>query len=457
MALSIERYLNMVTGLPLLLIIAVAILFIVLACSILRWHPFLALLVAALGTGIAVGLPLKDIAKTANDGFGQMMAHIGLVVIMGTLIGTVLEKTGATLRIADAIINLFGKSRPIFAITVIGAVVGIPIFCDSGFIILNGLTKPLSKESNKSYTAIVSGLAGGLYITHSLLPPHPGALAGAANLGLGQHLGMVIMTGLLISIPTTIICWLFTARFLSRNISPEIEGYIPMEINPQLPALWKAVLPVLIPLLLIAAGSLADLVQMSQSLKNGLHFFGSPVIALLTGLVLSLFLVAGKSADEFKQWMTEAIGHAGPILILVGAGGVFGNVLKSTPLAALVGNWVQSGTFSPQVFLLIAYAIGCLLKTAQGSTTSAIIIATSILAPIAAIAGFKEPQQLSLLLSATAAGAMMVSHTNDAYFWVISQFSGLSMQNTYRSFSLLSIVLSISSLLFILLLAAVIL
>lgn len=447
----------MVTGLPLLLIIAFAILFIVLACSIFRWHPFLALLVAALGTGIAVGLPLKDIAKTANNGFGQMMTHIGLVVIMGTLIGTVLEKTGATLRIADAIIGLFGKSRPIFAITIIGAVVGIPIFCDSGFIILNGLTKPLSKESNKSYTAIVSGLAGGLYITHSLLPPHPGALAGAANLGLGQHLGMVIMTGLLISVPTTIICWLFSSRFLARNGSPEIDEAIPPGIAHQLPVLWKAVLPVAVPLLLIAAGSLADLVQMSPSLKSGLHFFGSPVIALLTGLVLSLLLLQGKSAAVFKQWMTEAIGHAGPILILVGAGGVFGNVLKGTPLAALVGNWVQSGTFSPLVFLLIAYAIGCLLKTAQGSTTSAIIIATSILAPIATIAGFKEPLQLSLLLSATAAGAMMVSHTNDAYFWVISQFSGLSMQDTYRSFSLLSIILSVSSIFFILLLAAVVL
>jgi len=445
----------MVTGIPLLLIIAVAIFFIVLACSKFKWHPFLALLVAALGTGIAVGLPLKDIAKTANEGFGQMMTHIGLVVIMGTLIGTVLEKTGATLRIADAIISLFGKGRPIFAITVIGAVVGIPIFCDSGFIILNGLTKPLSKESNKSYTAIVSGLAGGLYITHSLLPPHPGALAGAANLGLGQHLGMVIMTGLLISVPTTIICWLFASRFLAMNDSPEIGEVIPASITPQLPALWKSVLPVLIPLLLIAAGSLTDLVQMATSLKNGLHFLGSPVIALLTGLLLSLLLLQGKSAAVFKQWMIEAIGHAGPILILVGAGGVFGNVLKGTPLAALVGNWVQSGTFSPLVFLLIAYAIGCLLKTAQGSTTSAIIIATSILAPIAAIAGFKEPLQLSLLLSATAAGAMMVSHTNDAYFWVISQFSGLSMQDTYRSFSLLSIVLSVSSILFILLLATV--
>ena len=446
----------MVTGLPLLLIIAVAILFIVLVCSRFKWHPFLALLIAALFTGLAVGLPLKDIALTANEGFGNMMTHIGLVVVLGTLIGTVLEKSGATLCIADAIIGFFGKDKPVLAITVIGTVVGIPIFCDSGFVILNGLTKPLSRESKKSYTAIVNGLAGGLYITHTLLPPHPGSLAGAANLGLGQHLGTVILTGLLISIPAAIMCWLFASRFLNK-INQFQDEEVQQEGLKQLPVFWKSVLPVIVPVLLIASGSAAELLHMPVLLKNLFIFLGSPVIALLIGLLFSLLLVKSKGAKLFNQWMMEAISHAGPILILVGAGGVFGTVLKKTPLADIVHQWVSSGSFSPIAFLLIAYAIGSLLKTAQGSTTSAIIVATSILSPIAFIAGFKEPLQLSLLLSATAAGAMMVSHANDAYFWVIAQFSGLSMQETYRSFSLMSIVLSISSMVFILLFALIML
>ena len=445
----------MITGLPLLLIIAVAICFIVVACSHFKWHPFLALLTASLFTALTVGLPLKDIATTANEGFGNMMTHIGLVVVLGTLIGTVLEKSGATLRIADAIIGFFGKDKPVLAITVIGAVVGIPIFCDSGFVILNGLTKPLSKESKRSYTAIVNGLAGGLYITHTFLPPHPGSLAGAANLGLGQHLGTVILTGILVSIPTTLLCWLFASRILNKINNTEITDEIKEEGLIQLPALWKSILPVIIPVLLIATASAAELIGIPSTIKNTLLFFGSPVIALLCGLLLSLLLVKRKEAALFNKWMAEAIMHAGPILILVGAGGVFGNVLKKTPLADLVQHWVHNGSFSPITFLLIAYAIGSLLKTAQGSTTSSIIVATSILAPIATIAGFIQPLSLSLLLSATAAGAMMVSHTNDAYFWVISQFSGLSMQETYRSFSLLSIVLSITSLLVILLLALV--
>lgn len=441
----------MLAGLPLLLVFTIAICFIVIACARFKWHPFLALLTAALFTGLAVGMPLKDIAKTANEGFGNMMTHIGLVVVLGTLIGTLLEKSGATLRIADAIIRLFGKDKPVLAITVIGAIVGIPIFCDSGFVILNGLTRPLSRESKKSYTAIVNGLAGGLYITHTLLPPHPGSIAGAANLGLSQHLGTVIMTGLLISIPTTIICWLFASRFLGKINQQEIIAEAKEEEFMQLPALWKSILPVIMPVLLIALASVAELVTMPEKIKNLILFFGSPLVALLCGLLLSLLLVQQKNAKLFNSWMIEAISHAGPILILVGAGGVFGNVLKKTPLAGLVQQWVSSGSFSPLVFLMIAYAIGCLLKTAQGSTTSAIIVATSILSPIAFVAGFREPLSLSLLLAATASGAMMVSHANDAYFWVISQFSGLGMQETYRSFSMMSIVLSISAIVFILL------
>lgn len=447
----------MITGLPLLNIIAAAICFIVVACSRFKWHPFLALLAASLFTGLAVGLPLKDIATTANEGFGNMMAHIGLVVVLGTLIGTVLEKSGATLRIADAIIGFFGKDKPVLAITVIGAVVGIPIFCDSGFVILNGLTKPLSRESKKSYTAIVNGLAGGLYVTHTFLPPHPGSLAGAANLGLGEHLGTVILTGFLVSIPTTLLCWLFTSKLLNKLSHTEIANEIKDESLLQLPTLWKSILPVIIPVLLIAAGSAAELFTIPATIKNVLLFLGSPVVALSCGLLLSLLLVKRKEITLFNKWMAEAMVHAGPILILVGSGGVFGNILKKTPLANMVQQWVNIGSFSPVVFLLIAYAIGSFLKTAQGSTTSAIIVATSILAPIAAIAGFVQPLPLSLLLGATAAGAMMVSHTNDAYFWVISQFSSLTMQQTYRSFSLLSIALSITSLLVILLLALIVL
>jgi gluconate:H+ symporter, GntP family len=447
----------MLTGWPLLLLIFAAILFIVIACTKLKWHPFLALLITSIFTGLLVGIPIIDITKIAAEGFGNMMAHIGLVVVLGTLIGTVLEKSGATLRIANAIIGLFGKDKPVMAITIIGAVIGIPIFCDSGYVILSGLTRPLAKETNKSYAAIVGGLSGGLYITHTLLPPHPGSLAGAANLGLVEHLGMVILNGLVIAIPVTVVCWLFANKITSKlNIAiPEGET-TEQSTTRLLPSLTKSVLPVLVPVLLIAFGSATSLLALPDGFSKGLQFTGNPIIALVIGLCLSLLLIKKTQSPLFHEWMKEGVSHAGPILILVGAGGVFGNLLKKTPLAQMVQQWVSGdGQLSGTSVLLIAFAIGALLKTAQGSTTSAIIVATSILGPIAPIAGFDKPIELSLLLSATAAGAMMISHANDAYFWVISQFSGLTMQQTYKTFSLATIAMGITTLITVLLLSLV--
>jgi len=386
-----------------------------------------------------------------------MMRHIGLVVILGTLIGAVLEKSGATLTIANAIIKLFGEGRPIAAITIIGAVIGIPIFCDSGFVILSSLSKPLAQKTKKSYAAITCGLASGLYITHTLLPPHPGSIAGAANLGLGQSLGTVIMIGLIISVPVTIVAWWFSSRQASKvhyDIVDEDEALID---HKKLPALYKSLLPVVIPILLITIGSLALLMPIAADLKTFIEFFGSPLIALCIGLALTLLLISKAQLKQFQLWMKEGVMHAGSILILVGAGGVFGAILKKTALADIVKGIAAQSEGSIILFLIIGWLMGVLLKTAQGSTTSAIIIVTSIMAPLATNAGFDTNIELSLLLAAIAGGSMVVSHANDAYFWVISQFSGLSMQQTYKTFSFATVFMGISVLIMVLLLALVVL
>jgi gluconate:H+ symporter, GntP family len=447
----------MLTGFPLLLLIAGAILFIVILGSKFKVHPFLVLLLAALLTGIGSGLPITEIANTANDGFGNMMKKIGLVVILGTLIGTILEKSGAIMQLANAILNLFGEKRPIAAITVIGAVIGIPIFCDSGFVILSGLAKPLAQRSKKNYAAIVCGLASGLYITHTLLPPHPGSIAGAANLGLKENLGTVIGMGFLIAVPVTIVAWWFSRTL---TIHTAIESTALNQVNEienqlSLPALWKCVLPIVIPVLLIALSSFSIFFNLPTGLKVGIDFIGHPVMALLIGLGLSLLTIEKTKFTLLQPWMKESVVHAGSILVIVGAGGVFGEILKKTSLADLVTKFTSTSDNNMLLFLFIAWCMGVLLKTAQGSTTSAIIVVTSIIAPLTTAAGFNTPTELSLLLSAIAGGTMMVSHTNDAYFWVIAQFSGLNMGQTYRSFSLATVVMSVAVLITVLLLALI--
>jgi GntP family gluconate:H+ symporter len=190
-------------------------------------------------------------------------------------------------------------------------------------------------------------------------------------------------------------------------------------------------------------------------LKPIIDFLGHPVIALLIGFGLSLRTVTKSDYENLQGWIRSGIMHAGSILIVVGAGGVFGEVLKKTAIAEVVNQFATASSSSKLIFLIIGWFMGVIIKTAQGSTTSAIIVVTSIMAPLAAAAGFIQPIELSLLLAAIAGGTMMVSHTNDAYFWVISQFSGLSMSDTYRSFSLATVAMSITVLITVLLLSLI--
>ena len=445
----------MLTGIPLLLLIACSILFIVVMGSTFKINPFVVLLLAALLTGIFSGIPIGDIANAANEGFGNMMKKIGLVVILGTLIGTVLEKSGSILRIANFILQLFGEGRSVAAITVIGVVVGIPIFCDSGYIILSGLTQPLAKKSGQRHAAIVCGLASGLYITHTLLPPHPGSIAGAANLGLKEHLGTVIGIGLLMSIPLAIVAWWFSSRIAAKVETTEEETLETITTGDA--SLGRSFLPILVPLLLIAISSFSFFLEMPVAMRMTIDFLGHPVIALLIGFGLSLTTVASADRSSVQGWIKEGILHAGCILVIVGAGGVFGEVLKKTSIADLVTGFTSGSDGSVLFFLFIAWCMGVLLKTAQGSTTSAIIVVTSIIAPLAAAAGLDTPTELSLLLASIAGGTMMISHTNDAYFWVISQFSGMGMSSTYKTFSIATLFMSIAALITVLLLALIML
>jgi gluconate:H+ symporter, GntP family len=440
----------MLSGFPLLLLIAAAIVFIIIAGSRYKWHPFLVLLLAALFTAICSGQPLAGIANTASEGFGNMMKKIGLVVILGTLIGTVLEKSGAILQLAEAILRLFGPRRPIAAITVIGAVIGIPIFCDSGFVILSGLARPLAQRSGKSYAAVVCGLASGLYITHTLLPPHPGSIAGAANLGLKEHLATVIGIGFLLVIPVTVMAWWFSSRVAAKVVVKEEPSAAASTAPPHRPALWKCILPVVVPVLLIALASFSIFFHLPPLVKTTFEWIGHPVMALLIGLALSLLCIPRQQMAQLQPWLKEGALHAGNILVIVGAGGILGEVLKQLPLAGLVSG-LANGSGSQLVFLTVAWCMGVLLKTAQGSTTSAIIVVSSILAPLATAAGFNTPVEGSLLLAAIAGGTMMVSHANDAYFWVIGQFGGLTMPQTYKTFSLATVAMSLTVLVSVLL------
>lgn len=426
----------MLTGLPLLLAIIAAILIIILLSARLGVHPLLSLLSATLFLGVVSGLPLPDIVTALNNGFGGLMGYIGLIVVFGSIIGYILEKSGGAQRLALSLLNTIGKGRPALTMSAIGAVTSIPVFCDSGFIILSGLNDAVARQSGVKKGVLALSLSAGLYTTHTLVPPTPGPIAAAGNLGAADYLGTIMLLGLLVALPTMLV-----AVFLSKKLGKNLELPELVEEEPAthtLPTLGASVLPILLPILLIATGSVMNLLEYTGTGMELLQFLSHPLIALMLGTVAALWLMPKWDTAHLSGWVGEGVKLAGPILIITGAGGAFGGILKAIPVAGLVESSLGSGGYTGAGVLVVAFLIAAFLKTAQGSSTNALVITSSLLAPVALQLGLDTPVELSLLVLAIGGGAMTVSHANDSYFWVVTQFSGMEMREAYRSFTLIT-------------------
>ncbi|GAB3168471.1 GntP family permease [Telluribacter humicola] len=418
----------------LIIVVLLSILFIVVGTARFKQHPLLLLLLAALGVGLATGHPAPELIKTIGRGFGDLLGAIGLVVVLGSVVGVVLEQSGAAQRIADAVLRLFSEKRPALAMASIGAVVGIPVFCDSGFIILSKLSQHVARRTGVSPAVTSLGLAGGLYTTHTLVPPTPGPIAAAGNLGAEPYLGLVIGLGLIITIPNILlITW--WARRAGSSLIPSLPKKDTAETTPHLPSLSTSMTPILVPLLLITVASFGSLLGLAGSLTRVVYFLGNPLVALLLAVFFCIPLLRHSTKSTLFQAISEGIIQAGPILVLTGAGGAFGAVLKATSLAEVVSGWLGGEALSGVGLLLFAFCTAAFLKTAQGSTTSSLVITSSLLAPFAVQAGFDTGIELALLVAAVGSGGMVASHANDSYFWVVSQFSGLNSRDAYRSFT----------------------
>ena len=420
-------------------VVFLAIIFIIISSTWLKLHPLVGLLVAALGVGIFAGLPVDKLAETIGKGFGELMTKIGLMVILGCVIGAILDKSGAAIKVADIILNLFGKKYPSFAMAVIGAIVGIPVFCDSGFIILSKLNKIVAKKTNRPLGTIAIALSGGLFATHTLVPPTPGPLSAAGNFNISDSVGLVILVGLVVSIPSLFLSTWFAQKYAKNLAIIEDNELIDSDLDEKnlMPA-WKAFMPILLPILLITLASFAKILHLNEGITKWLSFFGSPLISFLLAIFFSYSLFPEKPAEKMLACFKSGIEHCGTTLVLVGAGGAFGAVLKETPLKDMISSWLMANETSGVTFLIIAFLVASFFKTAQGSTTSAMVLTSGILAPLAASVGFTEPFDLTLLVMAVGSGAMAVSHANDAWFWVVSQFTGLTQKDAYQTHTLLT-------------------
>ncbi len=330
----------------LILILLAVIAFIVIATTKFKLHPFLALISAAFLAAFAYGLPAESIAKTITSGFGGILGYIGLVIVLGTIIGVILEKSGAAITMADTVIRVLGERFPTLTMTIIGYIVSIPVFCDSGYVILNSLKESLAKRLRTSSVAMSVALATGLYATHTFVPPTPGPIAAAGNLGLESNLGLVIGVGVFVAAVAALAGMLWANRF--KDIEPDnLEQQEELQQDWQalkasygtLPSASQAFSPIFVPILLICLGSIAKFPSLPLGegfLFQMLGFLGQPLVALFIGLLLSVRLLkSDNKAEEFSQRISQGITAAAPILLITGAGGAFGAVLKATETGLL--------------------------------------------------------------------------------------------------------------------------
>jgi len=420
----------------LLILLLLAVVFIIVATTRLKLHPFLALLISAFMYGIFSGtMTLEDVVKSVNAGFGGTIGYIGIVILAGAVIGTFLEKSGGAYKLAESTLNMVGKKNVPMAMGIIGYIVSIPVFCDSAFVILSPLAKALSRKLKISLSSSAVALSLGLYCTHTMIPPTPGPVA-AAGL-IGADLGLVILWGSLVSIIALAAGWLFSVKFAAKiYIDPEkdMEESDIEKVAAEAPSALKSVIPILLPIILILLKSVGDL--KSQPLGVGniavfIDFIGQPVVALLIGVFFA-FLLPRKLSREMLSasgWVGQAVIAAATIIIITGCGGAFGKVLQNSGISDVVKGYLGR---SAGLSIWLPFIIASALKTAQGSSTVAMITTAGIMAPLLRTLGLDAPTAKALVVVAIGAGSMVVSHANDSYFWVVTGLSGMTVKQGYK-------------------------
>ena len=449
------------SGIALIVCFVIAIILMILMISKFKVHPFLALMSISLVLAIVAGIDLSKIPAMIGVGFSGTFKSIGIVIIFGTIIGTVLEKTGAALKLADMVVKLVGQRRPELAMLIMGWVVGIPVFCDSGFVVLNSIREALYKKISASPVAMSVALSGGLYASHVFIPPTPGPIAAAGTLGLGGNLLLVIIMGTVVSVPVLIAVYFFS-KSIAKSVTisdKEADATITASYEEllnkfgKLPSGFLSLAPIIMPIIFMAVGSVVDVLAKQGMLDKAallpkiFLFLGNPIIALAIGVIFCVFLLAEtKKMREFDHITNESLKIAGPILFITAAGGVLGNVITE---AGFVNFIKENASTIKAIGIFFPFIISAVLKTAQGSSTVAIITTASIMGAFSAdnslmqTLGFTSEISAALCVMAIASGAMCVSHANDSYFWVVTNFSKMTADQGYRTQTAMTFIMGV--------------
>mgnify|MGYP004443914507 FL=1 len=456
---------NFMSGVPFLIVFIIAVAVMIVLISKFKVHPFLSIMLVSLALGLIGGMPfvnttdadgntVNGIATVIGSGFSGTFTSIGIVIIFGAMIGTLLEATGAALKLADLVVKLVGPNHPELAIELMGWVVSIPVFCDSGFVVLDPIRKALVKKTKTSSVAMTVCLSAGFYASHVFIPPTPGPIAAANTMGVGNNLLLVMGFGVLVSIPALVGAY-FYAKYIGKKVkaSDEADAAADGEVVQtyeelvasfgKLPNGFMSLAPIIIPIILMAMSNVASILKWSGALGTTFTFLGTPIIALAVGVVFAIILlVQSNKADKLYDLTNDTLKTVGPILFVTAAGGVLGKVISSTSLVAFI---TDNASSLSAIGIFFPFIIAAILKTAQGSSTVAITTTAGIMAPLLAPLGMDSTAMTALCVMAIGAGAMTVSHANDSYFWVVSNFGGMTPDQGYKTQTMVTLVEGVCS------------
>ena len=397
--------------------------------------------------GLVGGLETEIIIKSLSEGFGNTLKSIGIVIACGSIIGTYLEKTGSAKSIARSLLKITGNDRSPLAMNLTGFFVSIPVFCDSGYVILSTLNKAINRKTGISLAVLGTSLAAGLYATHVFVPPTPGPLAAASI--LGANIGRVLIYGFIVAVPVSLVGWFWSIYYCSRfSVNSDLMEEQEKDEVSQLPDVFTALLPIIVPIFLITIKSVIDhpsIVLQNKTLEQIISFIGHPIIAILLGVFIAMISMRDLSKEQHFNWVADGLKAAGTIILITGAGGAFGNILRATSISDVI----NQGLIDFEIGLLLPFFIAALLKTAQGSSTVSIITTAAMIAPLLDALGLSSEMGKVLSVLGIGAGAMTVSHLNDSYFWVVSQFSKMSTNVALRSHTVATLLQGITAILLI--------
>ncbi|MBL5802582.1 GntP family permease [Heyndrickxia sporothermodurans] len=430
-----------------------AIIFLIFMIAKVKWHPFVVLLLTSVILGMLAGMKLPDVADAIQNGVGNTLGSIAVIIGLGTILGKMLAESGGADQIANTLLNKFGEKKVHWAMMIVAFIVGIPVFFEVGLVLLIPLVYTVARRSGMSILKIGIPMVAGLSTVHGLLPPHPAPMIAVE--GLDANVARTILYALIVGIPSVIIAGPIFGSFIAKRLghiemSKELSEQFSKKETNKLPSFGVTIFTVLLPVILMLVGSISGILHENKALAEWSTFLGKPIVALLISVIVSFFTLGyarGFNKKQLSSFMGECLAPTATIILVIGGGGAFKNVLITSGVGDAIANLATNTHISP---ILFAWLVAALIRVATGSASVAMTTAVGIVAPVIAST---HGVNTELIVLAIGSGSLILSLVNDAGFWMVKEFFNMSVSQTLKSWTVMETLLSIVSLIIVLLLS----